>query len=268
MKFTLNIAIIAIFSFFLTQEVFANANYVKEEREIQDFSSISIITSGNVFIRQGKINYLRIEGNADAVSNLITEVVNGTLRIRNDNKRILNRAGSANIFITFQDIEALSLVGSADIKFVGNININNFELKILSSGDIDSDGIIKVPNISATLLGSGDISFNKLLTQNIKLRITGSGDFSVNELQAENMAFEILGSGDIKGSGKAISADVRIMGSGDVRMMDMAIENLNARIMGTGNIGMDVQKNINSEVMGSGRVRTKSNPQRFIKSGK
>ncbi len=208
-----------------------NSNKVRpdETRKVSGFSGISSSGSYHVFITMGNAESLRLEGDADVIREIETEVENGILKIRN--KKQLsgwNRTsgGKVNIYIYAKSLSSITLSGS---------------------GDIEVKGLVKAPNLSNTISGSGSISLN---------------------MDAENYTATISGSGEIRAKGNADNAKITVSGSGDFEGNNLRISNASAKVSGSGDISLAADKNLEAVMSGSGNIRYSGNANvKSTKSG-
>lgn len=186
-----------------------------ETRKVSGFTGISSSGSYHVIITMGTTESLRLEGDADHISEIETVVESGTLKIRNNKKSgsWTSRTGKINIYITAKSLKNLTLSGS---------------------GDMNVKGLVKSTDISTTLGGSGNISLT---------------------LEATNYAATISGSGEIKASGKTENARINVSGSGDFEGNGLRTNVTSAKVSGSGNIFINADKALEAAMSGSGNIR-------------
>lgn len=204
----------------------------KETRNVSTFKSIELAISVNVILKQGEPQSVVLEGDAEDLEKVVTDVSGSGLKIK-------TRPGSwsmkrVDVYITVQNIEDLKISGSGSIKNDGAIKADDMDLAVSGSGNINISDLT-VQNISAVISGSGNITYSgNTAIKESKLVVTGSG----------NINAEGLSSGDAK---------VNITGSGDCKVN--ATENLNVQITGSGSVMYKGKAMINANVTGSGKVR-------------
>ncbi len=193
-----------------------------QTRQLVSFKGVAVSGSLKINIKMGNTENIRLEGNAEAIAELITEVKSGILIIRPKTKwmdwnRKFNDA-DVTVYINAKTLTSLTMSGS------GSIDVQN----TLNSGEF-----------SATLSGSGSIKLNA----------------NVNAFTAV-----ISGSGDMLLSGKTNDADVMINGSGSFKGESFKAETVSTKISGSGSVYITANKNINVLTVGSGTVYYKGNP--------
>ena len=151
------------------------------------------------------------------ITNFETEVEGGKLKI--SVRKGINLSPSRNnpvrITVPVEQINAVALTGSGNIKGTEKLTAPGFHVDLTGSGDIDLN--LDVQELDGRLTGSGDVKLNGKV-QEFKVRVTGSGDFLASGLTAEVVDASILGSGDIE---VRVTEELRarISGSGDIKYL-------------------------------------------------
>ena len=201
--------------------------------EIKNFVSVAAGGPIQVIITLGNKEGVRFEGDADAISTLVSEVKGNALIIRPQ----MSWTSWAHKY-----------KGKKVIAYVDAINISS--LAISGDGSILVKGNLHQTNLTTTLSGSGSIT----------------ADIDVDELIAV-----ISGSGKLNITGEAEKTNVNISGSGSLSKKNgLNVEVLSARISGSGSIYVHTDGEINALISGSGRVYYTGNAdvsQKILGSG-
>ena len=173
---------------------------VTESRSLRGFEGIEVYGSPTVYYQQADSFSVKVKGPKDIVDNIITEVSDGKLTIRNRGKIgmfNINFGGDYTlaVYVTSPDLVSVSLAGSGDF---------------ISERTVDTD------NITINLKGSGDIQFSSLLCDRCNLEVVGSGDASIRNLDTRETDVTLIGSGDIDLRGTVQSMNKHKSGSGDI----------------------------------------------------
>lgn len=214
-----------------TKKVKGNGNVVTETRTTTDYEKIAVGGSFDVTLVDGKEGNLTIKIEDNLLEYLITEVKDGTLKIKwKKGINVYTRKG-VTITVPFKQINAVSLAGSGNIDTKNTISSHNLELKIAGSGNMNLD--VKASDLSSKISGSGNMNINGSTT-NLTCSIAGSGNFNSYDLTTRDAEAKIAGSGTIHTTvdGK-LSA--RITGSGNVRYKG-AGSTENVKVTGSGNV--------------------------------
>lgn len=193
-----------------------------EERQIGNFNGVAVSGSIKAIIKIGTKEHIRLEGDQDAIAQLITEVKDGILIIRprtkwmDWNRKFNNSRITA--YITAKKLNSLTMSGS---------------------GSIEVQNPVVGTELFTTLSGSGNIK----VAADVK---------SFNAV--------ISGSGNIAVSGKANEANITINGSGSVKGTAFSVAVASTTISGSGSIYVNATKKINAKTSGSGSVYYSGNP--------
>ncbi len=129
------------------------------------------------------------------------------------------------------------------------------------------DVYITIKNLEGVnLSGSGKvIGDSKFEVEDLDLSVSGSGDMEL-DVYAKNIDSGISGSGSIELSGVSEYHKVSISGSGKLAAENMEVEEYKIRISGSGACRINVTKEIDASISGSGNVSYKGNPDRVHSS--
>lgn len=200
-------------------------------RTLQVPAFTGIVAEGalDVHVTRGSTATVTVEGQAELVDLVMTEVRNGTWRIRT------------------------SKCYSTDLPFVVRIQVPVLDrIELEGSGQVRADSVLSGPKAFLVMKGSGDITVRELHAQQLMVSLHGSGDIAVTGT-ADRFDAELQGSGDIEAQGLAASmAEIVVQGSGDATIT--AIKDLDASVQGSGNVRYRGQPKVVSRIEGSGTV--------------
>lgn len=194
-----------------------------EERKVSNFTGIAVGGSLKVYVKIGNTESLRLEGDQEAIDQLITEVKDGTLSIRpkkSEWKQWFKKYGNTKVtaYITAKKLTSLAMSGSGSIEVEQTINTSSLDVALSGSGNIKA---------------------------------------SVN---AQNFEAAISGSGGMNISGKAKKAEIAVSGSGGFSGRAFSAEDVDAHVSGSGSVHINVQKSLDAATSGSGSVNYTGNP--------
>jgi hypothetical protein len=205
-----------------------------QETNLADFNEISIQDNIDVVITQTTVQNYRIE---PADVNLKVNNQSGKLSIsRGDIKK------EATIYINCIKLNAIEVLGSADVTTSNEIQSENLKLGLTGSGDLSVK--LKANSVSAALAGSGDINLQGS-TANLTASVAGSGDLRASKLLSETVKVEVAGSGDATVNASKL-LDASVAGSGDIRYIGNP-ETRNVNIVGSGSISETSQEKAESQ---------------------
>ena len=195
---------------------------------VDQFDGVSLNMDADVFITQGPVFEVQVEGQNNIIDELERDARNGVWEIETD--RCITSYSRLDIFITMPDIRSLINRGSGEIFGENDFVVNDLDLRISGSGDMDlsleADDIEIIISGSGELhligscdtaehiiSGSGDMEAFDLLTEETEILISGSGDAQVHAI--DFLKVTMSGSGDVFYKGNPVT-DITITGSGDV----------------------------------------------------
>jgi hypothetical protein len=224
----LKTATVSIITFLLAGKLFA------QDVNVTNFNEISINDHLDVTITQGTAQSYRIEPS------------NVTLKVTNEKGKLSFSRGEnrqqVKVYINCTQLNAIEVLGSADVITANEIQTDNIKLTLTGSGDLNVK--LKATQVEAQLAGSGDI-YLEGTTANLTASVAGSGDLSASKLSAENVKVEVAGSGDATVSASK-NLDASVAGSGDIRYVGNP-EKRNVNIVGSGSISETSQEKANKK---------------------
>jgi hypothetical protein len=228
MKHLLNTFFLSALILGLTFGAYAQA---VETRNLPAFTKLASAGSLNVILVKGDRESARIEVDGIEPSKVLTDVVNGTLRIHLEKGNHRIRKGL--VTVTYRELSSIQNAGSGNLTCNDALQAQLFELSSTGSGNV------KIKNLQAdaltmSLTGSGNLDVGgKVKDQTVK--VSGSGNVSAMELQSE-------------------VAKVSVMGSGNARLF--VTQDIDATVSGSGDVSYKGNATIsNQKVRGSGRIR-------------
>jgi len=223
-------------SFGFGSAVDGEGQVVRKTIDLDDFHSIVLQSSVNVYLKHSDQQKVEVEGQENIIALLNKEVNNGKWYV-NFSKSVRNLK-TFKVYISLPAIELLKVSGSGNIKGTSAFKgLNNLEL---------------------TVDGSGDISLEADAIE-VECRVAGSGDMDL-ALNANKIVASIAGSGNIEMEGSSNSFEGRINGSGDLECADLQVKTAKLQLTGSGNCSIAVIDEIQADLTGSGDVYYRGTP--------
>lgn len=210
------------------------SKFRKEERNVKNFDAIMTGGPISVIVTLGNTESLTFEGDADAISTLVTEVVGGKLIIRPQNswtswaRKYQGKKIIAHV--SAKKLKSLTMSGDGGITLKGTLNGSSFATALSGSGYITAS--LEVDNYSGVISGSGQLNISGT-ANSASVTVSGSGSLTKKGLSVNNLTAVISGSGSVN-----INAD----------------DHISAVISGSGNINYSGSATVDKRVIGSGRV--------------
>lgn len=236
---------------FLLIAAFVSAQQT-ETRNMSSFSKIDAGTPFDVFIEEGNQESVKLVIDNLALDNIITEVKDNTLKVYLKKGNYKNIKGK--VYITYKNIEAINNSGSGNLTCNSDISAGSFTIGLSGSGNANTKKI-KAQQLKVRKSGSGNVQVNDIATDLAEISISGSGDLHIKGGYAKKESINISGSGNVNATGvKSDECSVGISGSGNVEVN--VAKQLEGRISGSGNITYDGNAQVStSNIAGSGRIR-------------
>jgi len=229
------LSLISLGSFAQESKVINDANAVT--RNVSgSFTGISISSGIEVYLTQGNEESVAVSASEQKyLDRLVTEVVNGTLKIYFDNKGMTWRSnGKAKLkaYVSFKALEKLNVSAGSDVTVNGSIKTDKLDLQVSSGADftgaINAKELMAEVNsgAEAKLSGSADkftvnvssgASFKgyDLVTDYCDASASSGGDVHVT-INKELVAKASSG-GDIQYKGTGLIRDIKTSSGGGVK---------------------------------------------------
>ena len=185
-----------------------------ETRQVSGYDKLSSSGPFSVHIKINGTESLKISASSEALSNIETEVEDGTLKIRikRNSHWFEQNYGQIDVYVTAKSLGSLVNAGS---------------------GSIDVDGSLSGGKVNVVLSGSGSIK---------------------TAVKSDELHAAISGSGSVHLAGKTGDASLVISGSGELKARDLVTGSASVVITGSGNTYITADKTIKAHIIGSGNV--------------
>jgi hypothetical protein len=230
---------------------------------VDEFTRISFRVPGKLYLRQGATQKVEIEGDKDFIKELDIRV--------DGNRLVIGKEGNwkdwgwnfdnddrVNVYVTMKTLEGLNVSGSGDLIAETKFTAGDLDLNVSGSGSLrleaDATG-----DVDADVSGSGSIELSGKC-KNFGSTVSGSGHVVMNATIASRAQFGVSGSGKIEASGSAQEVKTSISGSGKLLARDLKTDVCDIRISGSGDVEINVNKELDATITGSGTVTYSGNP--------
>ena len=213
-----------------------SSKHSNDDREVKDFNGIAAAGPINVVVTLGSKESCRLEGDAEAIASIITEVKGNVLIIRPKNsitswsRKYDGKQITA--YVSAQELASLTMSGSGNMTVNGKISTGDLTTTLSGSGSIKANA--DVDNYHGVISGSGSLNITGS-TDKAKIVISSSGSFEGKGFTSNTLSTTISCSGTVN-----IKAD----------------RSIKALISGSGNVNYSGNATVDkSTIIGSGRVR-------------
>lgn len=217
----------------MSEKITGNKEVTKQTRTVASYDQISVTGMMNVQLVSGKEGKIQVEAESNLMEYIETEVNGGHLKISVKNGYNIQPSNNypIRLIVPFEDLNAVTLTGSGNIRTSDEVRARNFDVKVTGSGNINLNLVTE--KLEGSLTGSGDIKL-KGTTEEFNCKVTGSGDFQAYDLKARNVDAAVMGSGDIEISVER-ELNARVSGSGDIKYRGNP-EKQNFKTTGSGSV--------------------------------
>ena len=235
----------------------------RQELKFPSFNRVVFRTSGKVFLRQGSPQRVEFVGDKEDIEELDPRVEGEKLIIGRDGWNSWSWGFSSNerkvdVYITMPEVQGLSIAGSGDLMGENKITARDLDLNVSGSGSLvletDASG-----DVDADVSGSGRIEL-KGRCDDFDSHVSGSGRVKLELTVARLASFGVSGSGKITARGSAEEVKAGISGSGEILAADLTTNKVDVRISGSGDLEINVKKELDAHISGSGTVRYQGDP--------
>lgn len=195
------------------RRVRGNGNISTEERSVDNFKTVEVGGSINVYVSQGSPSAVKLEGDENILRYIEVVQEGDRLIVRNKQGYNLDPTHDMKIYVTSPVYNKIETSGASDIIGQGKItNPEDLELKVSGAGDIKME--LDAPRVKTEVSGSGSVDL-KGETKEVEFDLSGVGSAHCYGLLAESARVEISGAGsaDIYAS---VNLDARVSGAGSV----------------------------------------------------
>ncbi len=183
-------------------------NIISENRQLEDFNSISLEGLGNIFLTQESPQMVRIETHENILPLLETRVTNQQLLIEFD-ECVDGQVEKLDIYISIPEIEGLNIAGIGDITGQNSFDLDDLEIFISGVGGLTLNGTAN--NIDINSSGVGNVHAFELTSNTCDINIMGSGNVETTATDVLNVTINGAGNVFYKGNPTITS---NISGSG------------------------------------------------------
>ena len=206
-----------------------------DDRDVKNFNGVAAAGPINVIVTLGNSESCRLEGDADALASIVTEVKGNVLVIRPQTSITSwtrkYEGKKITAYVTAKELASLAVSGDGNLSVNGKISTGSLTTTVSGSGSIKATA--DVDNYNGVISGSGAINITGG-ADHAKVVISSSGTFAGKSFSTKTLTSTISGSGTIN---IAVSESIR------------------AVISGSGSVNYSGNPSVDKTIVGSGGVR-------------
>jgi hypothetical protein len=177
----------------LFNRVNGNRNVTREDRTTKEaFTKVRVSTGLDLYISQGSKNKITVEADENLQEIIITEVLNGELKIYAEKN--IWRAKARKIHVTIDNLEALSATSGADVYAKEPIKVTNLKINATSGADIKIS--VDADSVETNATSGSDIEISGI-TNNYFSNATSGASIDGYELKSENATVNVTSGANI-----------------------------------------------------------------------
>ncbi len=206
-----------------------------DDRDVKNFNGVAAAGPINVIVTLGNSESCRLEGDAEALASIVTEVKGNILVIRPQtsitswSRKYEGKKITA--YVSAKELASLTVSGDGSLTVNGKISTGSLTTTVSGSGNIKATA--DVDDYSGVISGSGSINITGGADR-AKVVISSSGTFAGKSFSTKKLTSTISGSGTVN---IAVSDSIK------------------AVISGSGNVNYSGNPTVDKTVIGSGGVR-------------
>jgi len=195
-----------------------------QKRNVSGFHAIEVSGGIDLYLSQGDEAVAVSASTNEYRDKIITEVVNGVLKIRfewKNNIKIDWKNRKLKAYVSFKNLDGLEASGGSDISVDGTIKTTKLNMEI--SGGSDFKGKVESDELKVNASGGSDVSISGKATR-LTIDANGGSDFNGYDFASDICNVEASGGSDVEITvNKELSAnasggsDIHYKGTGLIR---------------------------------------------------
>ena len=172
---------------------------------------LRVLGSQDVVVAQGVTQEVTVDGQANLIDILSTQVEDGvwTVRFTENNVRT---SENFTVYVTVPDLTQISVTGSGEVSSEQDLELDDINITVSGSGGVNLAGTVDTQTIQVS--GSGEVSNYSLTSRETTAGVSGSGEVRVTATEVLNAT--VSGSGDIRYRGNPATVNRSVSGSGSI----------------------------------------------------
>jgi hypothetical protein len=179
-----------------------------ELRPVKGYHGVEVSNAIDLYLSQGDQETVAVSASSLKLRDrIVTEVVNGILRIRLEGKSWSLGNNKLKAYVSFTTLDQIKASGASDV-YVDGV-IAGDQLSVELSGASDFKGAVKVGSLLLDQSGASDAHITGVVSGKTTIRSSGASDVKGYDLVTEDCDVHASGASDIRITiNKGLSADV------------------------------------------------------------
>ena len=142
--------------FFGGERVKGNGNLKTEQRNVSAFDRVEAHGAVNLFVTQGEMQPVRLEGDENLLQYIEVVQQGGNLEIKTRDNINLQPTQDIKVYVSSPEYKSIEVSGASNIIGQNKISGSDLELSVSGAGEIRME--VDVPEIESEISGSGAIT--------------------------------------------------------------------------------------------------------------
>ncbi len=179
-----------------------------ELRPVKGYHGVEVSNAIDLYLSQGDEETVAVSAkDIEWRNRIVTEVVDGILRIRLEGKSWSVGNNKLKAYVSFTTLDLIKASGASDVYVDGVITGNQLSLGL--SGASDFKGAVRVGSLMLEQSGASDARITGVVSGKTTIRSTGASDVKGYDLVTDDCDVHASGASDIRITvNKELSADV------------------------------------------------------------
>ena len=167
------------------------------ERPVKGFHGIDVGSAVDLYLSQGDVEKVVVSARDPKVRDrIVTEVVDGILRIRLEGKHFNMGNNKLKAYVSFTALDQLIISGASNVYVDGVISAGKLSMNL--SGASDFKGAIRVGELSLDQSGASDAHITGVVEGLAVIRLSGASDIKGYDLKVEKCDVVVSGASDAR----------------------------------------------------------------------
>lgn len=178
---------------FLFSIVFVAKAQTVEERNVDSFHEVRTGQAIDVYLKEGSKESVRVEARGISLSDVLTEVSGGRLKIHLGSGRYNNHV--VKVYVTYVKLDHISASSASSVYSEGTIKGDRLEVNVSSAADVEV--AVDMNEITASVSSSGDLEL-KGKAKYLDISASSAGGVDAFDLEAESVKVRASSAGGAK----------------------------------------------------------------------
>ena len=187
----------------------------EQARTAPAFTAIDLRGPISIDVQAGKAQSITVRGTPRFVAMLVTDVVDGELRVYLRDNATKKISGDPRVIVTVPALRTFSMEGAGETT-LRNITGDRFDVRYRGAGSMSIDGTVKQLKLQAQ--GVGEVDARKLIAQDANVTFQGIG--SVEIYASSKLDAQVSGMGELLYYGHPKTVNKSVSGIGSVKAGD------------------------------------------------